>query len=119
MPFGLSGSPASFQRLLDRLITPEFEPYAFAYLDDIIVFGESFEEHMHWLEKVLEVIVNSGLAMSEKSEFCTNQVRYLGYLVDQRGCHVDPQKTEPIMNYSPPKTLKQLRRFLGMVSWYR
>ena len=80
-------------------LTPEFEPYAFTYLDDIIVVGESFEEHMHWLEKVLEVIVKSGLTINrEKNEFCANQLRYLGYLVDQQGCHVDPQKTEPIMN---------------------
>ena len=86
MPFELSGSPAFFQRLLDRLITPEFKPYAFAYLDGIILVGESFEDHMDWLEKVLEVIVKSGLTINrEKSEFCANQVRYLGYLVDQQG----------------------------------
>ena len=75
---------------------------------------------MHWLKKVLEVILKSGLTNNrEKSKFCANQVRYVGYLVDQQGCHVNPQETEPIISYPPLKTLNQLRRFLGIVSWYR
>ena len=120
MPFGLSGAPARFQRLLDRLITPEFEPYAFAYLDDIIVESETFEEHTYWLERVLDAILKAGLTVNrEKSEFGCSQVRYLGYLVDRTGMHPDPEKVEPITSYPAPNTLRKLRRFLGMVSWYR
>ena len=120
MPFGLSGAPARFQRLLDRLITPEFEPHAFAYLDDIIVVSETFKEHTYWLERVLDAILKAGLTVNrEKSEFGCSQVRYLGYLVDRTGMHPDPEKVEPIISYPAPNTLRKLRRFLGMVSWYR
>ena len=120
MPFGLSGAKARFQRLLDRLITPEFEPHAFAYLDDIIIVSETFKEHTYWLEKVLDAILKAGLTVNrEKSEFGCSQVRYLGYLVDRTGMHPDPEKVEPITSYPAPNTLRKLRRFLGMVSWYR
>ena len=120
MPYGLSGAPARFQRLLDRLITPEFEPHGFAYLDDIIVVSETFKEHTYWLERVLDAILKAGLTVNrEKSEFGCSQVRYLGYLVDRTGMHPDPEKVEPITSYPAPNTLRKLRRFLGMVSWYR
>ncbi|XP_070155191.1 uncharacterized protein [Polyergus mexicanus] len=120
MPFGLIGAPATFQRLLDRLIGPEMEPHAFAYLDDIVIVTRTFEEHLVWLKRVLDRIKEAGLTINpEKSKFCRSQVKYLGFLVQQEGLKVDPDKTEPIVEYPPPKNIKQLRRFIGMASWYR
>ncbi|XP_033227080.1 uncharacterized protein LOC117179418 [Belonocnema kinseyi] len=122
IPFGLSGAPATFQRLLDLLITPEFEPHAFSYMDDIVVVSETFEDHIYWLENVLDAIVNAGLmANSDKSELGCSRVRYLRYLVDKTGMHPDPEKIKPITSYPAPAptTLRKLRRILGMVSWYR
>ena len=120
MPYGLTGAPATFQRLLDRLIGPEMEPFAFAYLDDIVVATPTFEEHMYWLGKVLGKITEAGLTINpEKCEFCRSQVRYLGFILQEGGLTVDPEKTRPILEYPAPRNLKQLRRFLGMSSWYR
>lgn len=120
MPYGLTGAPATFQRLLDKLIGPEMEPHAFAYLDDIVVVTSTFEEHLVWLERVLNRISAAGLAINpEKCKFCRSQVRYLGFVVQRDGLTVDPEKTRPIMEYPSPTNLKQLRRFLGMSSWYR
>ncbi|KMQ84279.1 reverse ribonuclease integrase, partial [Lasius niger] len=120
MPYGLTGAPATFQRLLDRLIGPEMEPHVFAYLDDIVIVTPTFEEHMSWLKKVLDRIVTAGLTVNpDKCEFCRSQVRYLGFIVQQEGLTVDPEKTRPILEYPAPRNLKQLRRFLGMSSWYR
>ena len=120
MPYGLTGAPATFQRLLDRLIGPEMEPFAFAYLDDIVIVTPTFDEHVAWLRRVLEKIKSAGLTVNpDKCEFCRSQVRYLGFIVQQEGLTVDPEKTRPILEYPEPRNIKQLRRFLGMSSWYR
>ncbi|KAL6419699.1 hypothetical protein ACFW04_011264 [Cataglyphis niger] len=120
MPFGLTGAPATFQRLLDRLIGPEMEPHAFAYLDAIVIVTRTFEEHLIWLKRVLDRITEANLTINpEKSKFCRSQVKYLGFLVQKEGLKVDPDKTKPIVEYPPPKNIKQLRCFIGMASWYR
>ena len=120
MPYGLTGAPATFQRLLDKLIGPEMEPHAFAYLDDIVIVTPTFEEHLVWLERVLNKISSAGLTINpEKCEFCRSQVRYLGFIVQRDGLTVDPEKARPILEYPAPTNLKQLRRLLGMSSWYR
>jgi len=120
MPYGLTGAPATFQRLLNRLICPEMEPHAFAYLDDIVVVTRTFEKHLVWLKRVLDRIGEAGLTINpEKSKFCRLQVKYLGFLIQQEGLKVDPDKTASIVGYPPLKNIKQLRRFIGMASWYR
>lgn len=120
MPYGLSYAGATFQRLIDKVIGPELEPYAYSYLDDIIIVSEDFETHMKILDKVLTRIQSAGLTINwEKSEFCRNEVKYLGVIVNRDGFRPDPAKVEPILNYPAPKNIKQLRRFLGMASWYR
>ncbi|KMQ86252.1 reverse ribonuclease integrase, partial [Lasius niger] len=120
MPYGLTGAPATFQRLLDKLIGPEMEPFAFAYLDDIIIATPTFEEHIVWLKKVLAKISSADLTINpEKCEFCKSYVKYLGFIVQKEGLTVDPDKTLPIMEFPIPKNIKQLRRFLGIASWYR
>lgn len=120
MPYGLTGAPATFQRLLDRLIGPEMEPHVFAYLDDIVIVTPTFEEHISWLKKVLDKINTAGLTVNpDKCEFCRSQVRYLGFIVQREGLTVDPEKTRPILEYPAPRNIRQLLRFLGMSSWYR
>ncbi|MCI0562406.1 MAG: reverse transcriptase domain-containing protein [Nitrososphaera sp.] len=120
MPYGLTKAPATFQRLLDRLIGPAMDPYAFAYLDDIIIATRTFEEHLHRLRRVLRTIYQAGLTINpEKCKFCCSEVKYLGFVVNQDGLQVNPDKVTPVVNYPVPKTVKQVRRFLGMASWYR
>ena len=120
MPYGLNNAPATFQRLIDRVIGPELEPFAYAYLDDIIIVTETFEEHVKWLEHVLTRINEAGLTINrDKSEFCQSEVTYLGIIVNRDGLRPDPAKVEPIISYPVPRNLKQLRRFIGMTSWYR
>ncbi|XP_020296117.1 uncharacterized protein LOC109861044 [Pseudomyrmex gracilis] len=85
----------TFQRLLDKLIGPEMEPHAFAYLDDIVVVTATFEEHLQWLERVLGKIAAAGLTVNpEKCEFCKSQIRYLGFVVQKKGLTIDPEKTD-------------------------
>ena len=120
MPFGLTNAPATFQRLLDRLIGPEMEPHAFAYLDDIIIVTKTFGEHLKWLAKVLIRIKEAGLEINpDKSKFCCSEVQYLGFVVNESGLQTDPGKVEPILNYPRPRNVKDMRKFLGLTSWYR
>ena len=96
------------------------EPHAFAYLEDIIIVTETFEEHLSWLMKLLNRIKSAGLEINpEKCDFCCPEVHYLGYLVNENDLQIDPDKVAPVLEYPPPRGVKELRGFLGMSSWYR
>ncbi|KAI5717968.1 hypothetical protein M8J77_014305 [Diaphorina citri] len=120
MPFGLTNATASFQRLMDSLIGPELEPNVYSYLDDVIVVSDTIEQHLRLLETVLDRLHRSKLRINwAKCEFCMSEVTYLGFKVDKTGLKIDPEKLRPVIEYPAPRNLKELRRFLGMCSWYR
>ena len=120
MPFGLHSAPATFQRALDRIIGPEMEPYAFAYLDDIVVVGSTFEEHARNLKEVLRRLKEANLKLNvDKCEFFKREIRYLGHIISEKGIHTDPEKIKAIKELKPPQNLKEVRRVIGIASWYR
>ena len=120
MPQGLHTSPATWQRFIDRVLGEDLKPYVFVYLDDIIIVSQTFEDHLILLEKVLSRLESAGLTINlEKSKFCRQELKYLGYVVNERGLHVDPEKVRAISEYKRPKNRKHIRRFIGMASWYR
>ena len=96
------------------------EPNVFVYLDDIIVVTETFEEHKRILKEVAKRLKDAGLTISvEKSRFCLPEMKFLGFVIDHRGLRVDPEKISCIMDYPTPKTVKDIRRFIGMAGYYR
>lgn len=120
MPFGLSNAPATWQRLIDTVLGPELEPYVFVYLDDIIVISPDFDIHVKTLSQVFDRLYAAGLTVSQdKCKFCRPSLKYLGYIVDANGLRVDPEKIEAILNVKAPTNITEVRRFLGMASWYR
>ncbi|MEI3777136.1 RNase H-like domain-containing protein [Pectobacterium brasiliense] len=120
MCFGLVGASASMQRLMDRLFGPEFDNKVFCFQDDIIIVSSTFEEHVDLLNKVYQRLRDAGLTINmKKSQFCREELKYLGYLVDKHGLRTDPGKVEVILNYPTPTTAKEVKRFLGMSGWYR
>ena len=120
MPYVLTGAPATFRRLVDSIIGPQLYPYCFADLDDIIVATPSFEEHLQYLTKTFKLLKEAGLKLNQdKCEFACSELRYLGYLVNEFGLQVDPDKIAPILDRPRPHNVKTLRRFLGMCSFYR
>lgn len=120
MPFGLHNAPATWQRFIDRVLGPELSPFVFVYLDDIIVCTQTFDKHIEMLEEVFKRLIDSGLTLNgEKTELCKKQLRYLGYLVDNQGLKVDPDKVEAILKIPTPTCVRDVRRFCGMASWYR
>ncbi|XP_070145086.1 uncharacterized protein [Drosophila kikkawai] len=120
MPFGLHTAPATFQRALDSVIGPEMEPFAFAYLDDIVVIGRTKREHLEKLHEVLARLRKANLRINpEKCHFFQDKLKYLGHVVSARGIHTDPDKIAAIKDLPEPTTTKQVHSFLGVASWYR
>lgn len=120
MPFGLHSAPATFQRLLDSIIGPEFEPFAFAYLDDLILVSKSFSEHIALMNEVFKRLRDAGLVLNvEKCNFCKKELKYLGHIVNEFGIQTDPEKVQSIVDFPKPKTVKDIRSFIGLASWYR
>lgn len=120
MPFGLHGASGRMSRLMSKVFGPEFEGKVFFYLDDIIIISSSFEEHMSILREVKQRLQEAGLTINiEKSVFCRDSLRYLGYVVDNKGLRTDPDKVKAIVDFPIPKTQKSLRRFIGILAWYK
>ncbi|XP_014469758.1 PREDICTED: uncharacterized protein LOC106741871 [Dinoponera quadriceps] len=120
MPFGLHSAPATFQRLLDRVLGPALEPHVFVYLDDIIIVSATFSEHLRHLSKVFRRLRAARLRINpDKCRFGVESLKYLGHVVDREGLRTDPDKVAAITNWLTPATLRQVRQFLGLASWYR
>ncbi|MGH0153042.1 UNVERIFIED_CONTAM: hypothetical protein FKN15_023917, partial [Acipenser sinensis] len=119
MPFGLHGAPATFQRLMDKILRPHVE-YASAYIDDIVIHSESWKDHVQKVEAVLNSLREAGLtANPEKCFVGLKEAKYLGYVVG--GGRIKPQlnKIDAIKNWPTPQTKKQVRAFLGLAGYYR
>lgn len=82
---------------MDMIFGCEFEPQIFVYLDDVIITTETFEEHLKLIRIVAEKLRNANLTINlEKSKFCRKSIRYLGYLLEESGLRVDPEKVEVV-----------------------
>lgn len=120
MPFGLHNAPATWQRFIDRTLGVDLEQYVFCYLDDIVISTSTFEKHLEVLNTVLERLRVAGLTLNrEKCKFCVSELKYLGYVVNSSGLMVDPEKVEAIINIPTPKNTSEVRRIIGLASWYR
>ncbi|XP_041673748.1 uncharacterized protein LOC121529819 [Drosophila eugracilis] len=119
MPFGLTTAPATFQRALDTIIGPEMEPFAFAYLDDIVVIGRNKREHLEKLQEVFRRLQANLKINAEKCHFFQKELRYLGHIVTDQEIQTDPDKVAAIRELPTPGTTKEVHSFLGMASWYR
>lgn len=120
MPFGLTNAPATFQRLMDKVLNSLTWKFCIVYLDDIVVFGRTIEEHNRNLALVLEQIIKAKLKLrADKCKFAQEEVIYLGHKINQFGIGTDPSKIEVINRISTPTDRMKLRRFLGACSYYR
>uniref|UniRef100_A0A8C8DU84 ribonuclease H n=1 Tax=Oryzias sinensis TaxID=183150 RepID=A0A8C8DU84_9TELE len=120
MPQGITGAPATFQRLMEKAVGDMHLLQVIVYLDDIIVFGKTLEEHEQRLLKVLDRLEEYGLKVSiDKCQFCQSQVKYVGHIVSEKGIATDPEKVAVVKNWPEPTDLKTLRSFLGFCGYYR
>lgn len=120
MPQGVSGAPATFQRLMERAVGDMHLLEVIVYLDDIIVFGSTLEEHEQRLLKVLDRLEEYGLKISlDKCQLCMSQVKYVGHIVSSKGVAPDPEKIAAVAKWKIPTDVKALRSFLGFCGFYR
>ena len=120
MPFGLSNSPATYQRLMEECLGDLHLSICFIFLDDLIIFSRTYEEHMERLQLVFDRLRATGLKLSpKKCNFLMERVKYVGHIVSKQGIETDPEKTERIQNWPTPKTPEEVRQFLGFCGYYR
>jgi hypothetical protein len=120
MPFGLTNAPATFQRLMDNVLFGIRWKFTMVYLDDIIIFSKSWEEHIRHINIVIQRLRKAGLKMKfKKCKFATNELEYLGYIVTRQGLKADPKKIEKIIKWPTPTNTRELRGFIGLASYYR
>ena len=109
MPFGLTNAPPTFERLMDKIITPNLKPNVFCYLDDISIVTKNFEEHLKYIDTVLEKINEATLTISlEKCEFEYSEVKYLGFVVNEKGLQIAEDKIKPILEFPTPKNVQKI-----------
>ncbi len=120
MPFGLCNAPSTFQRLMQRIFGDQQCQSLLLYLDDIVVFSTTIEQHLERLGVVLGRLQHEGLKVKlSKCAFFQREVRYLGHVISDQGVSTDPSKIEAVSNWPLPATLSELRSFLGFASYYR
>lgn len=120
MSFGLCNAPATFERLMERVLSGLQWEICLVYLDDIIVMSKSFEQHLERLETVLKRLGNAGLKLKpKKCVFFRSEVQYLGHLVTSDGLSTDPEKVEKVKSWPVPRSVKEVRAFLGLAGYYR
>ena len=120
MPFGLTNAPATFQRLMDIVLRKAIGKYAVVYLDDIVVYSNSLEEHRDHLTAIFDTFREAKLKMNpSKCQFFSNEIIFLGHKVTQNGISPEESKMKKIENYPRPATVTELRSFLGLATYYR
>ena len=120
MPFGLKNAPSCFQRVMDVILAGLKWSECLVYLDDIIVFADSFKQMISRLESVFKRMRSSGLTLKPSKCFlAADSVPFLGHIVSKDGIKPDPSKLNAISDFKPPVNLKALRSFLGLASYYR
>ncbi|GBG76413.1 hypothetical protein CBR_g22161 [Chara braunii] len=119
MPFGLTNAPATFQMAMNDIFRDILEEYVLVYLDDILVYTRTLEDHLKHLRDVLQRLHKHGFyAKLSKCRFAQSKVDFLGHHVSDQGLHMDDAKITAIAEWPVPTSAKQLRSFLGLTSYY-
>ena len=117
LPFGLKVAQSLFQQIMDTMLSGL--EYAMAYLDDILIKSENFEEHKSRVQEFFKRIENYRFKVGlEKCEFCMNKIEYLGQIIDHKGRRPNPKRMEAIKNMPIPDNITKLQSFLGLANYY-
>jgi hypothetical protein len=119
IPMGLCNSPSSFQRLVDLCFRSLINRCVVAYVDDLNVYSNTLQEHLENLEDFQCVRVARLKFSPDKCHFFKKKLEFLGYIVTAEGLHTDPAKVEKLKDFPIPRTITQIKSFLGMASYYR
>jgi hypothetical protein len=119
MSFGLTNAPAYFMEAMNSIFH-KYDDFVVVFIDDILIFSKTEEEHERHLSMVLETLrKNKFYAKLKKCEFWLSEVAYLGHVINREGICVDPSKVSTVVGWERPTTVKEVRSFLGMAGYYR
>src|SRR5437773_2823677 len=119
-PFGLCNAPATFQNYINHVLHDALDDYCIAYLDDVLVFSRTREEHAKYVREIITRLGNAGLQIDiNKSEFYTKKTKYLGLIISTDGMSMDPENVQVIQAWKDPTSVKELQQFLGFANFYR
>ena len=120
MPFRLTNAPAAFMGLMNRVFQPYLDQFVMVFVDDILIYSQSKVEHEDHLRIVLQLLRDHQLyAKFRKCEFWLVEVGFLGHVVSASGMSMDPEKVEAVMSWERPKSVFEIRSFLGLTGYYR
>ena len=120
MPFGLTNAPATFQSLMNDVLSEFLRKFALVFFDDILIYSNSLSDHIHHLRSVLQVLRQHQLfAKMGKCTFGQTEIEYLDHVISTNGVATDPAKIQIIQQWPSPKNITQLRAFLGLTGYYR
>lgn len=120
MLFGLTNAPSTFMRLMNKVLKEYAGKFAIVYLDDILIFSKSKEEHLEHLNLVLRTLQKENLLINlKKCSFMKEDLVYLGFVVSKEGLKMDPEKVQAIQNWPTPRSIFEVRSFHGLASFYR
>ena len=120
MPFSLTNAPATFQRLMECVLAGLTYEQCLIYLDDIVVFSSSFDEHLQRLTNIFHALRKAHLQLKlSKCSFIWKEILYLGHVVSTDGVEPDPCKVSAVLDFPVPNSIKELKQFLGLTNYYQ
>lgn len=122
IPFGLSNAPAAFQRHMEGCLGGLRDEVCVPYLDDVLVFSHTFDQHVHKVREVLQRQQESGIKLrTEKWDFFKPQVTYVEHVISAKGYRMNPKEMEAVwvLVHQTPSTIREVRKRLGFLSYYR
>jgi hypothetical protein len=120
MSFGLTGAPHTFQKAMNSTLAPLLRKCTLVFFDDILIYSQSYEEHLQHLETVFQLLRQEKWTVKlSKCSFATREISYLGYIISDAGVSTCPDKIKAVADWPIPMGIKELRSFIGLAGYYR